>query len=542
MKLLFLKSTIGWAVSLFALSAIIGLGASYNPALSLPTALTAVFSAGLFFVVVRLKAGAPLVAKILAVAGGLLALYFVGRYGYLPYPDETGLLSRLGRLTGSILPNAAGFAPHPNAVATFLEGAFFPAIALTAAGRGPKRWAWAAVSAVIVYGLLITGSRGAWLGLAAMALVWAVRAFPRRGPLVLGLAFGLGGGLLLGAWLVFRLAQPGEPIPVLTSALGAAQSRLTLYRNSLYLLGDYPFTGIGPGNTFAMVYSRYQLLIDVPFLYYAHNQFLSVWLGQGLLGLMAWLWLLIAFVKGVIRVEKRLPADDDRRRWFRVGWLGVGATMMHGLLDAAQFSGAFWTMPVVFALAGLAVAQAGGRWMSRIPSSVGLRRVGIVGGAAAILVTGSMAFAPPVASMWQTNAGAVVQTRAELAAVDGPARTHLLAQAEGRFRQALTLNPAQAAANKRLGILLLAQNQFDPAVGYLQTAYNVQPRNQAVIKALGYAFLWTGQADHAEVLFRQVEFQSRLLAELQHWVWQRQEQDRPQLAAYADEMFRRLQK
>jgi hypothetical protein len=52
-------------------------------------------------------------------------------------------------------------------------------------------------------------------------------------------------------------------------------SRLDLYRHSLSLVQDFPFTGIGLGDQFAMVLSRHALLIQVPFLTYPHNTSLS---------------------------------------------------------------------------------------------------------------------------------------------------------------------------------------------------------------------------------------------------------------------------
>ena len=44
-----------------------------------------------------------------------------------------------------------------------------------------------------------------------------------------------------------------------------------------------------------MVYARYGLLIVVPFLTYAHNLPLAVWLGQGILGLVAITGIVVVF-------------------------------------------------------------------------------------------------------------------------------------------------------------------------------------------------------------------------------------------------------
>ena len=342
-------------MALLAAGGLVGLWASYDRSLSLPTLLTLLGSIGLYAVLVRAPALSRWVAGGVALIGGGLALYFVTQYGHLGYAAETGWHARLGRLTGSLFPPLVLFKPHPNAVATFLVGGMGLSLGLAGEEEGRGRWLWGAVAAVTGYGLLITGSRGAWLGLAMAGVLGLARRHPQQGRQLLGAAIGLGIGLALGGFIALQLAPPGEAIPFLSAALDTAHSRLTLYRNSLYLLRDYPFTGIGPGDTFALVYSRYQLLIDVPFLYYAHNLLLSVWLGLGLPGLAGLVWLVVAFYRFVARVERAEPAGAGATL-FRGAWLGMTATLVHGLVDSAQFSGAYWTMPLLFALPGLAVA------------------------------------------------------------------------------------------------------------------------------------------------------------------------------------------
>ena len=72
--------------------------------------------------------------------------------------------------------------------------------------------------------------------------------------------------LIVAFGILSALIILGPHISVLNSTFAEASIRLQLYRNSLYLIRDYAFTGIGLGSTFAMVYSRYGLLIFVPFL------------------------------------------------------------------------------------------------------------------------------------------------------------------------------------------------------------------------------------------------------------------------------------
>lgn len=537
------RASIGGALALLVISAPVGVWASYNPALSWPLLLTLLGSVSLFFAIVNTTVSPHRIAGGLVIAAVLLAFYFVGQYGYFTYPDEVGRLANLGRLTGSILPPFVFFTPHPNAAAGFLESTLLLSLVLTWQARGGKRIAWGLAVILIVYGLIISGSRGAWLGL--------------------GVAFGLGGLLLirnrtfqgiivsvtltavvLGTYLLTQTAFSRSSLPGLSSVLETAQSRLILYRNSLYLWSDYPFTGIGLGDTFALVYSRYQLLIPVPFLTYSHNLFLSVGLGFGLLGLVALFWLLISFYIFIFRVE-RVSSSEDGWPLFRSAWLGATTTFLHGLTDAPQFAGSGWTMPMLLGVLGLAIAlghlaldEAGmDEEDSRISQNFWW------GGAvsAILLAAGVIIFWQPLLGVWYANLGVVQQTWAELAPnLDDSAREAANRAAVDDFARALNAAPTQPAANRRLGLMALNRENFETAAVYLDQAYHQEPGNQATLKALGLAYVWLGQLDRAEPLLQQRDDRSEVIEELGNWSSWWTSQGRTELASYAREMAKRL--
>jgi tetratricopeptide (TPR) repeat protein len=535
--------SIASALLLLLVSACISLWAAYDPGLSLPTVLTLLVCVSLFFVITQANISSRLIGKGLVLVGGLIAFYFVGQYTHLDYWAETGRLARLGRLTGSFLPNLVFFTPHPNAIATFSAGVFCLSLVLAWQSRGPERIGWGLAVVVVAYSLLISASRGAWFGLGVALSLWLLMLLPNRSlRLLLGGVIGLSLGA--GFYLLLNLAQSGQSPPLVSSALNTFTSRFILYRNSFYLSGDYPFTGIGLGDTFAMVYSRYQLLIPVPFLFYTHNIFLAVALGQGILGLIALAWLLIGFYHFVIQVEGvGLP---EPQRWrFRAAWLGVTATFSHGLIDASQFSGDYWTMPLLFALLGLAVAI--GRPVLRLSRGRERTRPGqqmrrapygkpatII---AAGLVVGLLVFWQPLLSAWYANLGSVYQTWADLAPeLDEVQRETTRTAALSFFERSLQLDPEQPVANRRLGLIALEQQRFESARDYLERAYSHEPGNQATLKALGYAYLWTGQLTPAQALLRQLDDQGELIEELGNWQNWWASQNRVKLSRYAAQM------
>lgn len=497
------------ALLLFGLSAIGGAAVSYNPLLSLPLLLTIGGSLSLFCAIAAGDIAPRHIGSALVVLAAGTAFYFVSQYAWFDYPHEAGWQTSLGRLTGSILPPLGLFTPHPNAVATFLEGIVLLNLYLLRQSTGKNRLMWLILLGLITYGLLITNSRGAWLGILAVLVLglWTQKK-PSVGRYAIkkwaGLTVAGMAGLCAGTQLVF-----GAPLTYLVnSVFTSAYSRLTLYKNSLYLLGDYPFSGIGL-DTFTLVYSRYQLLIPVPYLEYAHNLFLCVWLGQGLLGITALLWLLVEFYRFVARVEKVSLAGP--LSLFQATWLGITATLIHGLTDATQFSPDRWTMPMLFALLGLAVSAA---QSEKPPQSFYRSKAPAVCLCFIITVGLLTAFYPPLTARWLANLGALSQTRTELVS---PAAESSLAQAEKYFRHALALDGANPVANRRLGIMALERQDYQTALSDLQRAYAGEPDNQPTLKALGYAYFFSGQPDTAELYFKRVDFQSRLREEIQYW-------------------------
>ncbi|NJN98068.1 MAG: O-antigen ligase family protein [Anaerolineales bacterium] len=349
------RTYMGGALALLVVSTPVGIWASYDPALSWPLLWDPCFGrVSLFFAFINTQVSPHWLTTGLIGVAVLFAFYFVGQYDHFHYLEESGWLADLGRLTGSILPSFVFFTPHPNAAASFLESSLLLSLVLVWQARGNKKLIWGGAAALIAYGLLISASRGAWVGLVIAVSLWAIPLIPHR-----NLRWIISGivviAVLAGIYGITQIILSESPPSFLSSTVDTGVSRLTLYRNSLYLLGDYPFTGIGLGDTFGMVYSRYQLLIHVPYLTYSHNLFLSVGLGLGLLGLAALIWLLISFYLFVIRVEQ-VGLSTRYAHLFRSAWLGATITFIHGLTDAPQFAGSGWTMPMLFGILGLAVA------------------------------------------------------------------------------------------------------------------------------------------------------------------------------------------
>jgi O-antigen ligase len=512
-------------LAFFLLSAILGVGPSYDRSLSW-TAL-GVLGAGVLLALVlsRLtidrrwwRAGAGALVLVSAV----LALYFILQYPHFAYTGKVGLIDWLGTLIGRVVPAAPVWVPRRNSVATFLEGPLFLAAALAlAAERRAGRTGWGATAGAMGLALLLTASRGAWLAVFVAGTIWlAVHWRPARWGLVTGGVVALG----LVVYVVVRgeITALGD-LPLIDRTLAPLfirPDRLEIYRNSVYLLQDFPLTGLGMGDAFAMVLSRYALLIQVPFLFYSHNLYLQIWLEQGVLGAAALLGLMVVVYQTALeRGEARADLG------YQATWVGLTAILFHGLTDARQTVD-LWCWVPFFVLLGLNAAS-----VARSNPAPARARWLVPAGAVGLFLLVVTVALWPLPGTWHANRGSVLQARGELAPdLDDAQRAACRVQAIDHYRRALRAAPGDRTAHQRLGLLAMDEGQFDEAVSHLEAALEATPGNTTTRKALGLAYVWVGELDRAQVLLEEAP---GIVEELNAWGWWRQTQGETELALNA---------
>ena len=496
---------------LFLLSAVLGLWPAYDRALCWNTLIALGAGFLLYILISRLAVSRRwwhAIAAIIVFASVLLSLYFVTQYAHLGYPEKVGVISRLGVLISKIAPSVADWAPKANGVATFLEGGFFLAVALVLT---EKRIGWRIGGGIgaglIALALLMSASRGAWLAVAVTAVIWA--AIHWR----LARAVAIAGGILALGLVVYVIVRGDVTalgdIPIIKQTLAPMfirPDRLAVYRGSVYLIQDFPLTGIGLGGQFAMVYAKYALLIQHAFLYHSHNLYLEAWLEQGLPGITALLWLMAALYQAA-RTRARPGAD----LLYQSTWLGLTATFLHGITDARQYVD-LWCWFPFFGLLGLDAAillrrsPPGRRWT--FPAGV----VGVF--LAAVLVS-----LHPLPATWHADLGCVLQARGDLPeSLDDGQRAALRQQAANQYRRAIQIAPHDRTAQQRLGLVLMEEARFQDAVGHLQVAWQADPKNSTTRKALGLAYVWVGELEKARPLLQDVP---DIVYELDIWGWWR---------------------
>jgi putative inorganic carbon (HCO3(-)) transporter len=210
-----------------------------------------------------------------------------------------------------------------------------------------------AVALLMAAILLLTKSRGALLACGVAVPGLLLLRWPRTWPAMLAAAAAAAAG---GAWWAGS-ARIGQALGG-AAAGGGFEDRLEIWSRALYMLEDFPITGIGMGAFGRLADLLYPFFLIGPEagIAHAHNLFLQVGVDLGLPGLLAWLALLLATTAcawGVYRGGR--AAGDPERAGLGAGLLACQAALLaHGLMDATTWG----TRPaiIVWGLWGLAVA------------------------------------------------------------------------------------------------------------------------------------------------------------------------------------------
>lgn len=247
-------------------------------------------------------------------------------------------------------------AVHPNVIA----GVLVLILPLTLAWLGfawkalrwAERWISGLAALLMLFTLALTQSRGAWLALgASLVLLFVLRW--RWGWV--GWVFAFAGVALL----IYRYgAKPVLEQVAMSGTVGGLDGRLEIWSRAVYMIQDFPFTGIGMG-TFKDVadalYPFYRYEPDS--VEHAHNLFLQIGVDLGVAGLIAWLAILFTVIITAWLVYRTGRARKDAPcAAIGAGLLGSQlALVVHGITDAVTW-GMVRPAPVVWAIWGLGVA------------------------------------------------------------------------------------------------------------------------------------------------------------------------------------------
>ncbi|MDB5077696.1 MAG: polymerase, partial [Chloroflexi bacterium] len=190
-----------------------------------------------------------------------------------------------------------------------------PMIIARVLSTSPKhRRIWLALAGVGILALLLTGSRGAWLGVVvALGVLMA-----RRGGKFIAIYIGTLVLLVLAIATIVppSLTRAGDFAPsVQNGAANTILIRGVIWRDALNLIASHPVLGMGVGG-----YISYDTYNGDPINFNTndpHNAILYMWAELGPLGLLVFLWMVYSILWLGVQADHNTKDDPDH--WIAEG-------------------------------------------------------------------------------------------------------------------------------------------------------------------------------------------------------------------------------
>ncbi len=290
--------------------------------------------------------GVDLWVKALLVVGGIVML-FTWREALVWY--QQWYVS-----TGKIIPEISYRLPAPNFLAVFLNLLLMMAVAFFFFIRSKGGKLLLAVWSLSALGLIyLTSSRGGWLGTAAglgSMVLLAGLAFPQKRQHVFKwlrqhriatvfMAIGMITVLLVFVWVFIQ--QSKQPTH---AALG--DSRSFLWSPAWQAFIKSPIIGSGP-YTYISFFLKQNSMPPSPMYLYAHNIYLDLLSGSGVLGLAAFGVMIVCLTIGLFRQLKHRKGLEQAAALAALG--ALAAFLVHGLADSVHHTipTVAWVLAVV---------------------------------------------------------------------------------------------------------------------------------------------------------------------------------------------------
>jgi putative inorganic carbon (hco3(-)) transporter len=263
------------------------------------------------------------------------------------FADDTRVYSYLG---------------NPNLLASYL----LPAIALSLAAIFIwQNWLPKALAVTMLVVntacLYFTDSRGGWMGIAVLLTIFFSFVYywykEKLSPFwrVSLIPFVVGSISIL--FIIALLRVESLRVRLLSIFVGREDSsnnfRINVWESVMQMIKAYPITGIGVGHdAFNKIYPLYMQPRFTALS--AYSIYLETAVEMGILGLSAFLWLLIVtFTQGIIQIKRLKTLENLQAFWLIAAIAGCAGLLTHGIADTVwyrpQINTLWWMMVALIA-------------------------------------------------------------------------------------------------------------------------------------------------------------------------------------------------
>ena len=344
----FVSDPLNLPIASFAFVQIITTLISVSFLLSLQNLFVSLISVALYFTIVntiKTKEELDKAIKIFIITAFIMSCYGIFQYFTLGTTSKSWVDLELNP---DLKTRVVGTFGNPNVFAEYLEHILPVSIALLFVYRKLMNKFIAFILAATMFTcLLLTASRGAWLGFAAGMLLFFVLKLFKYIP------FFIAGG---------TLAIPLAPKVVLQriSTIGNIQDtsneyRIFIWEGAINMIKDFWITGVGYGywafrNTF------YEYGIRGAKAWHSHNMYLEIMAEMGIFGILTFAWVVLSlFIHGVRFLIK---TKDIYLSYVSAGLLaGLLSIMVHGIAEHILYMPKsvilFWMFSAFISSAGI---------------------------------------------------------------------------------------------------------------------------------------------------------------------------------------------
>ena len=545
-------------LALFIITAAIGVWAAYDQQAAWEKFWIIIAAAVIFTALVsQPKANLGVVAGLVGILGVIIAIVYILNNDWRIQATDFDVINQVGEWIMSVRPSVGNLSLPPNFVggvlAILAPVPFAASFTRLNKGEYGKAIIFFSMVVVIMLGIILTSSRGAWLALFIASCAWILWRvsitlseridLPYWGVyLLLMLVI-----LIPTIWILSAFTGGIDGLANRIPGLPTGETRLELFESTVKLMEDFPFTG-GGLRSFAGLYSQYIMVTPYFLFSYGHNFYLDVLLEQGIIGGLVLLVLILGSAWMLAKQVHGTREDLEVTLISEAVLVGLLILFIHGLIDDPLFGdlGA----PLLLFLPGLALMLVNiGQMLpdeinqsTEIGESSGegklpLKRV-ILPGTILLTILVFIIFNKQLIASWYANLGAVEMSRQELNnwplnKWNSSTDVNHLQPAQNLFNQALTYNPNQRTALHRLGLIAMQKRDFETAQVELVQANIIDPEHRGIRKSLGYAYVWGGELDEPKYLLRDIREAENEMG-VYSWWWG--EQDRGDLAQRAMNM------